>query len=457
MKTRLNFRESVIITSMLFGMFFGAGNLIFPAHMGQMAGSQMWMAVIGFLLTGVGLPLLGIAALGISHSDGLLSLSQRAGKKYGLFFTCILYLTIGPFFAIPRCATVPFEIGVVPMLGEGADIQMYLAVFTLVFFGLVLWFSLRPGKILIWIGKVLNPIFLLILAVIILTALFHPMGTIHSAEPIDLYGNAYKALFRGFLDGYQTMDALAGLAFGIIVVHVVQDLGIKEPGAVAANTVRAGISSCLFMGVIYLAVTVVAAQSRGLYPLASNGGEALAVISGHYFGRAGILILAAAVVMACLKTAVGLITSCSETFVEIVKGKLSYKFWAVLFTAVSFMIANLGLNTIIHYTLPVLMFLYPLAITLIFLALFSRFWKDDPVIYRSVTVFTLIAAVPELFAMVPEGVQSALYMDRCLVFLNTYLPLFRFGMGWVCPALLGLGAGFFLLHRKRKKQSQTAL
>ncbi len=153
MKKNLTLRESISIASMLFGMFFGAGNLIFPAIMGQLAGWNVWIAFIGMFITGVGLPLLGVAALGISRSDGLQALSSQVGKKYSYFFTCLLYLTIGPFFAIPRCATVPFTIGVTPLMG-GQSSPLALAIFTTVFFALVLIFSLYPGRIMTWIGRI---------------------------------------------------------------------------------------------------------------------------------------------------------------------------------------------------------------------------------------------------------------------------------------------------------------
>ena len=124
---RLTFREIIVVASMLFGMFFGAGNLIFPASMGQLAGRNIWQASAGFLITGVGLPLLGVAALGISREDGLLGLSSRVGKGYGLVFTCILYLTIGPFFAIPRCATVSYTVGVAGVFPGAGQVFLRLS------------------------------------------------------------------------------------------------------------------------------------------------------------------------------------------------------------------------------------------------------------------------------------------------------------------------------------------
>ena len=139
----LSFKKIIVVASMLFGMFFGAGNLIFPASMGQLAGQNMWIASVGFLITGVGLPLLGVAALGISQEDGLLGLSSRVGKGYGLFFTCVLYLTIGPFFAIPRCATVSYTVGIERIL-PGTEQSLGLAIFSLIFFAAVLFLSLRP-------------------------------------------------------------------------------------------------------------------------------------------------------------------------------------------------------------------------------------------------------------------------------------------------------------------------
>ena len=152
---KLRFRDIIFVASMLFGMFFGAGNLIFPASMGQLAGSNMWQAAAGFLITGVGLPLLGVAALGISREESLLELSSRVGKRYGLFFTCALYLAIGPFLAIPRCATVSFTVGVERILPSEMQ-TIALVVFSAVFFAATLFFSLRPGEILTWVGKVLN-------------------------------------------------------------------------------------------------------------------------------------------------------------------------------------------------------------------------------------------------------------------------------------------------------------
>lgn len=443
---KLTLRQLIVVASMLFGMFFGAGNLIFPASMGQLAGRNLWWASAGFLVTGVGLPLLGVAALGISREEGLLELSSRVSKGYGLFFTCLLYLTIGPFFAIPRCATVSYTVGIQRLL-PAAGQTLALAIFSLVFFAAVLFFSLRPGEILTWIGKVLNPLFLCFLAVLVVRALTAPLASVADIDPTGSYAAA--ALPTGLLEGYNTMDALASLAFGIIVVHAIRSLGVEEPGQVAKSTVLAGLFSSLLMAAIYLLVTVVGAQSRGQFEASSNGGEALAQIAEYYFGSAGTLILAATVTIACLKTAVGLITSCGETFVKIFPGGPSYRVWAVTFCVVSFLIANLGLNTILAYSTPVLMFLYPLSIVLILLTLGGGLFGNHPTVLRWTIGCTMAASVFDLLRTLPPQAQTFLHLGPVVAWAENTLPLCAQGFGWVVPAVIGLVIGLVLRTLRR--------
>ncbi|NLY44403.1 MAG: branched-chain amino acid transport system II carrier protein, partial [Tissierella sp.] len=337
MQKKLITKDYIYIASMLFGLFFGAGNLIFPVFMGQMAGNNTWYAILGFLVTGVGLPLLGIVAMGISKSDGLYKLASRVHPFYSIFFTSALYLTIGPFFAIPRTATVSFEVGIAPLIPQN-QISLWLGVFSLLFFIAVLWFSLKPSNILTYVGKVLNPLFLFFLSILIIASIIKPMGDISQFSATGAYQD--NSFFQGFIEGYNTMDALASLAFGIIVINVIRDLGIEDPKTIALSTVKSGILSMSLMAIIYGFLAIMGTQSLGITDISSNGGQALAIISTHYFGKGGALLLAATITVACLKTAVGLITACSETFSNIFKNTLSYKAYAVLFCIISFGIAN---------------------------------------------------------------------------------------------------------------------
>lgn len=319
---KLGVRDGIAVSSMLFGLFFGAGNLIFPIHMGQLAGRNAWWALLGFLVTGVGLPILGVAALGASRSKGLLDLSSRVGRRFGLAFTCVLYLTIGPLFAIPRCATVAYTVGIAQSLPKGAH-GPWLLLFSLAFFAVVLALSLRPGKILTWVGKVLTPGFLVFLGILVAAALAAPSARVADVAPQGAY--VASPFATGLLEGYNTMDALAGLAFGIVVVGVVRDLGVSDAADVARGTILSGVGSGLIMAVVYALVTVVGAQSRGAFAPSSNGGVAFAQIARLYLGDAGLVVLAVTVTVACLKTAVGLVTSCSQTFVGMSGGRVTYR------------------------------------------------------------------------------------------------------------------------------------
>ena len=436
----------------LFGMFFGAGNLIFPVHLGQLAGQNVIPAIIGFIVTAVGIPIFGVAAIGITHSDGLQTLSSKVGKGYGIFFTCLLYLTIGPLFAIPRCATVSFTTGVAPMLLDPSKEWLALLIFSAIFFAFVLFFSLRPGKITVWIGKIINPIFLLFLAVLVIAALTNPGASIAAVEPVEAYATGTSSFFSSFIEGYGTMDAIAGLAFGIVVVDVIRRMGVDNDDAVAVDVLGSGALTGILMAVIYIVTILMGTQSRGLFEISDNGGIALTQIAGHYFGGVGQIILAVTITFACLKTSIGLVTSCSETFVKMTHGKLSYKAWAILFTLFSFAVSNVGLSAIIEYSIPVLMLIYPPAIALIILAFIGKFFHHDKAVYISVMAFTWAAAIFDFMKTLPAGVQSSLHLDRLVAFARQYLPLFDLNLGWLLPACLGFVIGLVIHFSGRKSR-----
>lgn len=456
-KKTLSFTESCSVGILLFGLFFGAGNLIFPIAMGANAAKNIVPAIIGFLITGVGLPLLGVVALGMSRSSGLYDLFSRVGHKYALLSTCVLYLTIGPFFAIPRCATTSFTIGVSPMLPSGNQ-QWYLLLFSVIFFAFVLFFALRPGNILKWVGKVLTPIFLGFLGVLVVTALFAPLHThtlMHSTSSIGAY--ASQPFFTGFLEGYNTMDALASVAFGIVVVQTIRNFGVTNAQSIAVNTMRSGVISCVIMAVIYVLVTLVGARSRQIFPPAENGGIAFSYIARYHLGNVGLLILAVTVTLACLKTAVGLIVSCSETFVDLFKKGPSYRVWAVGFTLIAFVLANFGLNAIIEYSVPVLMFLYPLIIVHILLALLTNVIGEKRNIYRWTIGFTVFGALHDFLGALPAFLSRAMGLEGIVRQFSAVLPLSNLGLGWILPALVGSVIGLIIDILATKKHDLTAL
>ena len=436
---KLTLRQKILVAGTLFGMFFGAGNLIFPVHLGQMAGRNALPAIIGFIITAVGIPILGVAAIGVTHSDGLQTLSGKVGKGYGIFFTCLLYLTIGPLFAIPRCATVSFTTGITPLLGADSPERLYLLLFSAVFFAFVLFFSLRPGKITVWIGKIINPLFLFFFAVLMLAALLAPGAAISAVEPVEAYRS--DAFFPALIEGYGTMDAIAGLAFGIVVIDVIRRMGVDNDDAIAEDALSSGLLTGALMALIYVVSIVVGAQSRGLFELSENGGIALTQIAGHYLGGVGLFILAFTITFACLKTSIGLVTACAETFSKMTNGKISYRSWAILFTVFSFAVSNIGLSAIIEYSIPMLMLIYPPAIALILLAFLGKFFAHDRTVYIATMIGTWAAAIFDCMKTLPAPVQAALHLDAPIAFAAAHLPLFDKNLGWLLPAVIGFAAG----------------
>jgi len=416
---------------MLFALFFGAGNLIFPAQLGQYAGENLWQGVIGFLTTGVGLPLLGIIAIAYSGSKNLQDLASRVSPAYGLFFTALLYLTIGPFFAAPRTGTVAYEVGIMPFVPEDAQ-KIGLFIFTLIFFAITLVFSLYPRKIVSNIGKILAPSLVFLLGVLLVTAFVNPMGPIGDAQSDYVEG----AFVTGFLEGYNTMDALASLVFAIIVINAIRSFGIINKGQILSITVRTGLLAIGLLAAIYIGISYLGAISVEKLGLFETGGPVLSGTATYYFGTIGSVLLAILIILACLTTAIGLVTANAEYFNTLLPS-ISYRVLVVFFSTITFIIANFGLANIIAFSIPVLMFLYPLAIVLILLTFLSRFFNHARIVYVvTIAVTFLIAIVDGIIALSGELEVDFAFINPVVVFFDRILPFYSAGLGWLVPALI---------------------
>lgn len=449
MEKKLTLRNKIFVGTMLFGMFFGAGNLIFPVFMGQQAGRNIWPAVIGFLVTGIGLPLLGVAAIGISRSEGVYDLAKHVGRPYAYFFTILLYLIIGPFFALPRLATTSYQIGIAPFVGKGHQ-TLALALFSIVFYVLAWWFCRKPSKIMLYVGKFLTPLFLVFLAIFVLMALFKPMGGLNHAVQ-----NSYSQMpfLSGFTEGYNTMDALAALAFGITVVNVIRQLGVKDPKAIAKDTLSSGVLSVILMGIIYTLMTVVGTMSLAKFPVAANGGVILAQTANYYFHSLGSALLAAIVILACLKTAIGLITSFGEAFKELFPS-WSYQVIVIVASVLPMIFANVGLTKIIAYATPVLFFIYPLAMTLIIAGILAPLLHiHNPWFYRLPVIFSIIPAILDGLEKAPKFLLQGDFMQQLLT-IRGFLPLSQYGLSWALPALAAFLIGLIVCKKDKPDPGQ---
>lgn len=432
MDSKLSFKSYAVVGMMLFALFFGAGNLIFPAQLGQYAGTEVGIAILGFLITGVGLPLLGILAIGYSKSNDLQDLSSRVHPIYGILFTSLLYLTIGPFFALPRTGAVAYEVGIAPFVSDGSMGTMLL-IFSIIFFAVALFISLNPSKIVDSVGKFLSPAILVTLAVLLIAAFITPMGEAGTPQG----GYLDNAFMTGFLEGYNTMDALASLVFGIIVIAAIRKMGVNSPKGVLTATLKSGLVAAALLAVVYTGIALLGATSTGTLGLLETGGPVLSGASAHYFGTFGTLLIAVIISLACLTTAVGLIVANAEFFHKMAP-KISYKVFVVIFSVFALVVTNAGLSNIITYSIPVLMFLYPLAIVLILLAFTSPLFNHARAVYVATITVTFFIAVIDGFKTLTGtlGVENPVWLQSVIDFYGTVLPLYNEGLGWLLPAAI---------------------
>lgn len=444
MTNKIPFSFTVTVGFMLFALFFGAGNLIFPAMLGQSAGTNVWSANAGFIITGVGLPLLGILALGFSGKSDLQSLASRVNPLFGLAFTVALYLSIGPLFAIPRTATVSYEIGIKPYLSEGSG-SVGLIIFSIIFFGITAFFSLNSSKIVDIVGKYLTPILLTVIAVLIGAAFFNPMGAFQA--PTEAYMNG--AFFKGFQEGYLTMDALAAFVFGIIVVNAVKEKGAKTKKEIMVSIAKAGVIASGLLAVIYTSLSFIGASSVSGLGALDNGGAVLSGTSEHYFGSFGALLLSVIVFGACLTTSIGLITACSSYFNKLMP-KVSYKMFVVVLSIFSAVFANFGLSQLITISVPVLVGIYPLAIALMALTFLHPIFKGRKEVYQGSMLFTFVVALFD--GLNAAGITFAPINDL----FSATLPLYDVGLGWIVASLAGGLIGLAAAAIKGGSQSHSA-
>lgn len=438
---KLKLQDYLYIGTMLFGMLFGAGNLIFPVKLGQESASAYSLATIGFLISAIGLPFLALVALALSQTTDVYTLSSRVSNRFAKGFTILLYLVIGPFFALPRLAAVSFEIGIKPNLANEQQ-TIGLWIYAIIFFAIAYSLSRKPGKLLDYVGKFLTPLFLIVLGYLLLLAVIQPMGNPNHLVVQEKYANA--PIITGILGGYQTLDLLATLAFGVAVVNAIKELGVNEPRMIAKDMLKAGSFSILLMGIIYWLLAYAGASSVAtLGSLSENGGQALQQITHHYLGSGGSLLLAAIVFLGCLKTAVGLLTSFSATFNQMYP-HVSYKKILVIVSIFTAIAANVGLNQIISWAIPVLFFLYPLAIALVLLTLSERFFNRSKSVYRWTIAITFIVALFEGFTYIPKNATFLLPIVNFSKMFIHLLPFSNIGLAWLLPSILGFTIGFLV-------------
>ncbi|MDU1022664.1 MAG: branched-chain amino acid transport system II carrier protein [Peptoniphilus harei] len=435
MNKEIRAKDLFVIGFALFAMFFGAGNLIFPPYLGLISGSQWWVGFLGFTITDAGLGLLAIIVL--SKYDGNLNvLASRVNKVFAIIISTAIILCIGPFLATPRTAATTYEIGIVPIFGE--SFNRYL--FSIIFFIIAFLLSVRPSKVVDIVGKFLTPSLLVCMTVLIIKGIVSPIGEISNTAMID------NVLEKGITDGYQTMDAIAGCMFALVVLNAVKTRNYSSQALEIKATIYSGIIAAVCLAFIYGGLLYLGAQtsSLGIYDVNTDNTQLLVDITNKVLGGTGVYILAIITALACLTTAIGLISAAGNFFSDMSKGKVSYELVVVLCSIVSCAISMLGVSQIIKISAPILQILYPCAMTIVLIGLFNEKIKDDivfkiPAIVSLVFGFLFVLQEKELLGKFGETLKA--------------LPLSKFGLGWVVPMILGLVLAMIISSIRKPKKA----
>ena len=410
-------RDSIVVGFALFSMFFGAGNLIFPPALGNKLGDQYLLGIIGFVLTGVGLPLLAILAC--SKGNGSFEgITNKIGPKFTLILTTVLFIAIGPLLAIPRTAATTFEISILPLLPTWSPIIVMA-----VYFLINLFFVLRRSSIIDTLGKFLTPALIVILTIVIVKGIIDPIG-----EMVPT--GATNILSTSLLEGYQTMDALAALLFAGVITSSIVEKGYKGT-EVKSVLLKASAIAVIGLAFVYGGLTFIGAHTINLVDSGISNTSLLVFIANKILGTFGLVLIGAAIGLACLTTSIGLLTAGSTFFEKVTNGKLSYKVNAIVISLISYVIACQGVDKIVKLSVPILNVLYPVAITIILVTMLNKF-------------ITNIVAI-----------RLAVYISLVCGFLFSFfgtalnaLPLASIGFGWVIPTILSLVIGLFIKPRK---------
>ncbi|MGJ5711982.1 branched-chain amino acid-like transporter carrier protein BrnQ3 [Staphylococcus auricularis] len=438
-------KNTWIIGFTLFAMFFGAGNLIFPPNLGLDSGHYFWPTIFAFVLTGIGLPLLGVI-VGALDKQGYIGAFNKISPTFSMIFLIVIYLTIGPLFAIPRTASTSFEMTVTPIVHTNSNLALFI--FSVLYFLVVLFLCINPNKIVDRIGSILTPLLIITILAMIIKG-FVDFGGSSQSESAEAFTSNAAGFSQGFTSGYLTMDAIAAIAFSMIVVNAVKATGVKHADQIFKQTVSAGAIAAVALIFIYVSLGFIGnhmtiSQDK-LAELTANdqniGTYLLTTMASVGFGELGKYLLGIIVALACLTTACGLIVAVSQYFNSIFP-KISYKLYVILFTTVSFLLANLGLNAAIQLSVPVLSIVYPIAITVVLLILLARYIPTKPIAQRIPVIIVTIVSI--LSVAHTEGWITLNFIES--------LPFHEYSLEWFPISVIATIIGYIVSYFTSKQE-----
>ncbi|MGV3275424.1 branched-chain amino acid-like transporter carrier protein BrnQ3 [Staphylococcus sp. 11261D007BR] len=433
-------KNTIFIGFMLFAIFFGAGNLIFPPNLGLSSGEFFWPAIVAFVITGIGLPLLAVV-VGALDKQGYIGAINKIHPAFSIIFLVVIYLTIGPLFAIPRTASTSFEMTITPIIQSSNP--LWLFIFSVIYFIIVLYLCLNPGKIVDRIGAILTPLLLVTILAMIIKGFVDFGGQAQTTADPTAYSSGISSFSKGFTEGYLTMDAIAAIAFSMIVVNAVKATGIKHANDIFKQTALAGIIAAVALAFIYISLGFIGNHMiiptdtmNNLVEQDQNIGTYLLIsMANTGFGSLGKYLLGIVVALACLTTACGLIVSVSEYFNSILP-KIPYKAYVIFFTVISLILSNFGLNAVIQLSVPVLSIIYPVAITSVLMILVARFFPTRRIVQQVTVVVITIESI--LSVLNSNGWLQLNWLSK--------LPLHGYSLEWFPVAIIVFLVAFIISH-----------
>ena len=421
--------DSIVVGFALFAMFFGAGNVVFPPYLGMHAGEQWANGFLFYFIADIGLAL--VAMFAILHAGGADNITGRIGHVASKVLMCAVILCIGPMVAIPRTAATTLEMSVTPFFSGMSPV-----VFSIIFFAVILLLSIKQSAVIDIVGKILTPALLIGLLVLIVKGFVSPIGDI-----VDTGVSASEVTVNGIKSGYQTMDVLAAMAFGIIILSSADEKGYTDSKSAAKMIGIAAALSGVLLLIVYFGLTYLGATASTVFPTDISRANLLIGIVELLLGKAGLIIFAIVIALACITTAVALVSSAASFFAKLANDKISYSVFVVVICVSSAVISNLGLDMIIAIATPVLDIVYPPMLVLILLSWFGD--KLHKSVYVSSVAGSLIASVlatASLYGMNVPVIDS--------------LPLASLGLGWLTPAAV-FGLVAYLVSKFKVQNAQT--
>ena len=434
-------KDMLVLGMMVFALFLGAGNIIFPPMAGYHSGTDWFSASLGFIVTGVVLPFLTLITVAVKGRGERLSVDLP--RWVSVTFWVALYLILGSTFAMPRVTNTAYELGFLPLGFVEKSTASHL-IFAFVFNFVSMFFMLKQGTMISAIGKFMTPALLFLLVAVGIAVVRTPLSPIN--EPINQYVDF--AFFSGIVDGYQTMDVLSAMAFGGIVARALASRGITSPQDVVVITIKAGLIAVGLLAALYICLFYLGATSDAVSQTATNGGQIFSRYVDALYGALGTWLMCGIVLLASMTTFVGVTSACADFFATF-NPRLDYCFWVVVSTLLTTIVSTFGLDTLLRVTIPVLLLIYPTTVALVFLQFARRKMRNPRFTYGfTVAVLVVMSAFDTLnnIGLLNENVLAVLHR----------MPLFKEGIGWLLPGVIAFIISFVAGNMRPAKPQPDA-